>query len=163
MSDTIDRHTPVPDDMRFQQASWRWERIGWCLLALIPLLALTGLFSNGPLSSHSTATPTFTIHHERFQRISSLTRFRLQVAPQDTKHVALHFGPPFIDLYDINSMQPQPVSSHSGDDGLRLVFEPPTSGELQLSIWAWSRRIGIHRFDVSDGRNSVQLFVLIYP
>jgi hypothetical protein len=149
--------------MRFQQASWRWERIGWCVMSLIPLIALTGLFSNGPLSSHTTVAPTFTIHHERFQRISSLTHFRARIAPQDGKQIAIRFGPAFIDLYGISSVQPQPARSASGDDGLRLVFDPPTIGDLQVSIWAWSRRIGSGTFEVADGRAAARLFVLIYP
>lgn len=46
-------HYPVREHMRFQRRFWVVERIGWMVLAAIPLLALTGVFADGALSTRS--------------------------------------------------------------------------------------------------------------
>jgi hypothetical protein len=46
----LSRRHPVQEDMPMQQRVWRFERVGWYVLVAIVLLALAGLFGNGPLS-----------------------------------------------------------------------------------------------------------------
>lgn len=48
-----DRTHPIKEDMAFQRATWRAQRIGWLILWLIVVLALLGLFSDGLLSTSS--------------------------------------------------------------------------------------------------------------
>ncbi|MCR3789336.1 hypothetical protein NAG18_29790, partial [Pseudomonas aeruginosa] len=45
------REYPIPERLESQRRAWRFERAGlWVLLGVI-LLALTGVFAGGPLSS----------------------------------------------------------------------------------------------------------------
>jgi hypothetical protein len=57
MTDDHVRTYPVREDMRFQTVTWTVERVAWALLALVPLAALAGLFSHGPLSNKPPRLP----------------------------------------------------------------------------------------------------------
>ncbi|MDU1799746.1 MAG: hypothetical protein E6801_24595 [Pseudomonas aeruginosa] len=47
------REYPIPERLESQRRAWRFERAGlWVLLGVI-LLALTGVFAGGPLSSRT--------------------------------------------------------------------------------------------------------------
>jgi len=43
-------------DHRFHRNEWRLQRIGWVLVALFLVLAVAGLFGNGPLEERSGST-----------------------------------------------------------------------------------------------------------
>jgi len=53
MREQDSRKYPVSEDMRLQDAFWAWERATWTVLAIILLIALTGLFAHGPLSERT--------------------------------------------------------------------------------------------------------------
>ena len=50
MREQDSRSYPVREDMRLQYAFWAWERAMWVVMAIILVLALSGLFAHGPLS-----------------------------------------------------------------------------------------------------------------
>lgn len=49
---------------------WRFQQLGWAVMALIVVLALLGVFSTGPLSWSSTtaADGTVEVQYQRFVR-----------------------------------------------------------------------------------------------
>ena len=72
---------PVRESVRFQKAVWIAERVAWILLALVPLAALAGVFSHGPLSDRKATAPDspFTVEYERFQRSTVQARFVFRI------------------------------------------------------------------------------------
>jgi hypothetical protein len=71
MREQDSRSYPVREDMRLQYAFWAWERATWVALALIVLLALSGLFAHGPLSRRTVKDAALSLTYERFQRVTS--------------------------------------------------------------------------------------------
>uniref|UniRef100_A0A1I7YW47 CinA domain-containing protein n=1 Tax=Steinernema glaseri TaxID=37863 RepID=A0A1I7YW47_9BILA len=57
------------EDMSMQQRVWRFERVGWYLLVIVVLLALAGLFGNGPLSDAEVVSQDGRVKVE-YQRLS---------------------------------------------------------------------------------------------
>lgn len=65
----LSRRHPVQEDMPMQQRVWRFERVGWYVLVAIVLLALAGLFGNGPLSDAEVVSQDGRVRVE-YQRLS---------------------------------------------------------------------------------------------
>jgi hypothetical protein len=165
MTDDHIRTYPVREDMRFQTMTWTLERVAWALLALVPLAALTGVFSHGPLSWQTAQAPNsaFSVEYERFQRITVQARFVVRMPPAEADEVRLRLSPVFQLSYDIQSVQPEPARSSAGADGLDLYFLP-AEGDLAVVIWATPRDFGsFHIQAKTDLSEAGELPVLIYP
>ena len=80
-----ERSYPVDEHMAGQRRAWRLERLGLAVLLGIVLVALSGLFASGPLSSRQLASQDgrLQVEYERFGRIgaSHNLHVRLRGAP----------------------------------------------------------------------------------
>jgi hypothetical protein len=118
------RTHPIKEDMAFQRATWRTERIGWTVLWLIVVLALLGLFSNGLLSSASVESPAgdLRVTYERFQRSGAPTEIKLEVAPQSERQIAIRISRQMLDALTIESITPTPQAERGTANGVEFVF-----------------------------------------
>ena len=74
MHEQDSRNYPVHEDMRLQRAFWTWARAMWGAIALIVLIALSGVFANGPLSKTTVTDSGLALTYERFQRVTAVSR-----------------------------------------------------------------------------------------
>jgi hypothetical protein len=156
-----DTHFPLREDRNFQGITWTAQRIAWVIFLIIPLLALTGLFSGGALSSRTGGNgQSFSIDYDAFQRVTALTHFVVHL-PQ-AQNAELRLGPRFQQDYEIESVAPQPAKSAAGGDGLHLTFDR-SGGPLDAVIWARPRRFGAIRFAAQGAGEAVTLNILVYP
>jgi hypothetical protein len=165
MSDADRQRRPVYEDMRFQEISWTLQRVGWTALALIVVLALTGIFSHGHFSNVVARQDDFplTVNHERFQRMSALHRFDMSLLPDNEDEIRLTFNKTFSDLYEIDSIQPQPVRSNASNGGLILTFELPERGNFNAVMWVRPRSFGFASLEIGTPRGSLTLPIFVYP
>jgi hypothetical protein len=165
MADHQDVDYPIEEYMAFQRREWIAERIGWSLLLLIVVVAATGVLAFGPLSraSISDASGRLSVEYERFERVTVTTRFKFRLVSSG-QPLELRLGPAFASAFQIDSVQPAPVRSTHGNDGLVLVFDPPKAGGLTVVIWCRPRRIGFTEFSVAIGAEPpLRRSILIYP
>jgi hypothetical protein len=165
MREEDSRTHPIQEDMRFQYASWMAERVAWVLIALVPLLALSGVFARGALSENTVVDPagSLSLTYERFQRATALSRLTARVTPVSDE-VRLRLSSSFQHRFQIESVQPQPARSTGGRSGLELFFSRPPAGELNVVIWAQPRHFGIHELEAeTDGSGPVKFSVVVYP
>jgi hypothetical protein len=165
MTDFRDHDYPIEEYMAFQRREWIAERIGWSLLVLVALVALTGLLGYGPLSrtSATDATHRLSIEYERFQRKTVTGRFTLRVATS-REPLVLRLGPSFTAHFEIDSLQPMPLHSTQSGEGLTLTFAPPPSGEFTAVMWCRPRHIGLSRQTVALGAGPpIETAVFVYP
>jgi hypothetical protein len=165
MDDEKTRTYPVREDMRFQYAFWTIERVAWVLLALVPLAALAGIFSNGPLSEKTAqaANSSFSLEYDRFQRKTVLSRFIVRVPAGASNEIRLRLSPAFQETYAIESMEPRPARSSAGEAGLDLFFQPADKGDLAAVIWATPRQFGAVKLRAETNGGALDFPVLIYP
>jgi hypothetical protein len=165
MSDTDRPRRPVYEDMHFQEISWTLQRVGWVALALISLLALTGVFSHGHFSNavaRQDGLP-LSVNYERFQRMSALHRFDIAMPPGAEDDIRLTFNKAFTDLYEIDSIQPQPLRSNASNGGIVLTFDWPERGNFNAVMWARPRNFGYAPLEIGTPRGSLTFPVLVYP
>ncbi len=117
----------IAQDMEFQAASWRVQRIGWTLMLLIVAAALSGLFGGGVLSSAQAgdASGGFSLDYERFVRRSAPQSVRLTLGPasrQSDSTVAAWIDRDWLERHHITSMSPEPMSSELDAGRITYTF-----------------------------------------
>ncbi len=155
---------PVYEDMHFQEISWTLQRTGWVAAALIVLFALTGVFAHGVASKAVARQDGFplTVSYERFQRMTALYRFDISMPRGADDEIRLVFNKTFWGLYEIDSIQPQPVRSSASEGGFVLTFDAGDRG-LDAVIWARPRSFGYAPLEIGTPRGALTLPVLVYP
>jgi hypothetical protein len=166
MREEQSRTHPVPEDMPFQYAFWTAERVAWIILALVPLVALSGIFAHGVVSETTAgaAGSPLTMQYERFQRETALSKFVAHVSPANSGEVRLRLGPSFQRVFEIESIQPQPARSIANASGLEFFFHPPTADEFTAVIWTRPREFGVIPVEAEGGSGGALKFsILVYP
>jgi len=164
MREQDSRSGPVHEDMPLQYAFWTVERTLWVALAVILLLALTGLLAHGPLSKRTVSDAGLSLTYERFQRVSATSRLTATISAPDANEIALTLGSSFSEQFEISDIEPQPQRSSAGSHGLELSFLPPASGALSVVIWARPHTFGV--FDLSadaEPHARVRFSIVVYP
>jgi hypothetical protein len=164
MREQDSRSYPVREDMRLQYAVWACERATWIAIAVVVLLALSGLFAHGPLSKRTVRDGALALTYERFQRATAVARLTATITGPTADEVSLRMDPSFSDNFQIADIEPRPSSSTAGPHGLELVFRAPTEGDLAVVIWATPRSFGL--FDLTaatDPAGQVAFSILVYP
>lgn len=164
MREQQSRDYPVAEDMRLQTAFWAWERATWIVLAIILLIALTGVFAHGPLSERTVADGGLSVSYQRFQRVTSLARLNARISGSYGGEASLTLSPAFAENFQIADIEPRPLRSSAGPRGLELVFQAPAAGELSVVIWSHPRSFGrFHLTAAADPQGRVAFSVLVYP
>jgi hypothetical protein len=164
MRERDSRDYPVLENMRLQNAFWAWERATWVVLAIILLIALTGLFAHGPLSERTVGDAGLSLTYERFQRVTALARLTARISVSSGDEASLTLSPAFADNFQISDIEPRPLRSTAGPGGLELVFQAPAAGELSLVIWAHPRSFGYFDLSAAASREGrVAFSILVYP
>jgi hypothetical protein len=164
MREQQSRDYPIPDNMRLQKAFWASERATWIVLAIIVLIALTGVLAHGPLSERTVADGALSVTYERFQRVTSSARLSARISASHGHESSLTLSPAFAENFQIDDIEPRPLRSSAGPDGLELVFQAPAAGELSVVIWGRPRSFG--RFDLTaaaEPQGRVAFSILVYP
>ncbi|MGN6599453.1 MAG: hypothetical protein ACTHMW_09285 [Actinomycetes bacterium] len=159
----------LDQDLRFQRREWRIERVAWWLALLVIVAALAGLFSNGPLSNTSAASPSgdLRVDYQRFARHLGQNSLSITVQP-----TAFHDGVATIVLdssiaatLQITSISPQPQSMSSA--GGSTVIQVATVGDApaQVLIQYAAAGAGLHTGTISSGldRHGADLWEFVYP
>jgi hypothetical protein len=164
MDEFASRRYPVQEHMLFQQRMWVVQRIGWVVLAAICLAALSGLFGSGFLSDRTVQNATMTIQYQRFERATRLAQFSFHFAPTESTERRLRISRNFQDKFEIRNIQPRPLRSVSGSDGLELTFAAAPLVASHVTIWARPHAYGSLTIEthVDDGPPS-NFSIFVYP
>ena len=161
------RTHPVQEDMAFQRASWRFERIGWGILLLILTLALSGLFGGGPLSHAriNDTTGQLSIDYERFTRKGSTTEFRVGIlSSQDNDETRLRIDKGFLSAFQMEALTPEPVEMRTHPEGTELIFRTGKTGPFVVSLSLRPQGLGLTSSRFALGNNTpVEFWSFIYP
>ncbi len=158
----------INQDMRFQRRTWKVQRIGWAVLAMMIVGAASGLFGGGPLSRSLADDPAlpFTIEYERLGRYHSPQTLRLHL-----KRSAVAAEPFTVWVSDdyaarirIASASPDPVGVHldGGGRSYRFSIDPSADGHIILHFEA--EIVGLLTGSIGhDPTHTVRIAQWIYP
>jgi len=153
------------EDLEFERASRRVRRIGHILTALFLLLALMGLFGDGPLSHARAGDESgFFVRYERFSRVDGVTRFEIHLpAERATPARRLVVSTSLVERGHIERFVPEPASAEIAAE--RSVFTFPhieAGGLVVLELRPSSP--GRLRFSIGEeGGPALDVALLVYP
>jgi hypothetical protein len=113
----------VAEDLSYQEKEWTVERVGWILMAGLVLLALVGLFGDGPVSSAIRRSQEgFQISYERFDRQMKSSQISLQLPAEAVQEGQIKFwiDRQYLEGVQIEDISPEPESVEVS--GERLVY-----------------------------------------
>lgn len=148
MAKSEKRELEISEDLNFQRASWKVQRVGWVVMILLAFAALAGLFGGGPLS-HAVAgnlSSGIALEYERFTRLNAPQTIAFEIAPagMESDSVArVWIDRAWIDSNQINEISPQPASSELDADRIVYTFKvSPSPAPLRVRFNLENRAVG---------------------
>jgi hypothetical protein len=137
MPDTM-QQLQIEEDDRHQQRQWRFERIGWAVMATLLLGGLLGAFGDGPLSRAQAGRPdTLSVDYDRLQRAKAPTEYRFQANPGLVRdgQLRLRFDAALLEQVELQSIIPDPESVRSGPGYTEFVLAmDPSPGRQSADV-----------------------------
>jgi hypothetical protein len=159
----------IEEDRAYQRREWRFERIGWGLMALVLLAGLLGLLGYGPLSRTQAGTPgVLTVAYDRLQRSSAPTDYRFEAAPALARdgQLRLRFDNALLEEVEMNSILPEPQEVRSGAGYTEFVFAmdagagPPARIQFQFHPATFGH---VRGRITADGAAPLDIDQIIFP
>lgn len=164
MSDS-EHSADIDEDYRFQQRTWRAERLCWFVVLLILAGALAGLFSGGILGRAEAvgADGRFKVEYDRFARRKAPSSLEIRVDGDDIGgETTLRLSSSLLENFEIERIRPRPAREFSTTEGLHLVVRIEKGGVLEISGKASGSLIAAG--DIAVGRHApVRLLWFIWP
>jgi hypothetical protein len=133
----------LKQDLDFERRSWTIERIGWTVMGLVVLAALTGLFGAGPLSATTAGEKggPLWLEYPRFGRLKAPLMLRVHLGPNTLQQgpVRLWLGRDYLESVQIEAVTPPPEEVEAGPERLTYVFpvsEPSRSTAVTFFLKA---------------------------
>jgi hypothetical protein len=163
----IDQEVQVGEDLKFQQAWWRFERALWAFFVLLLALDLAGVFGRGPAAgAHArSADGSLDLHYERIERSGtpSVMTFSLGAGSVRDGVAHLYVSDSIVDSLGARRIIPQPQSSNLESGGLVYDF-PVKATPARVRIELSPSAAGLHPFVVGvPGRAPVRGRVFVVP
>ena len=147
---------------------WRIQRIGWVVMGLIVVLALSGVFGVGPLS-WSTVTAddaSVEVSYPRFTRNGAPSTLSLRVpatAAADGQ-VRVWIDGEYLEALEVTSITPEPASQISDGGGVVFAFETEPGAPLEATVNATGDAIGLQTGRLAVvGHPPVEFRQIFYP
>ncbi|WP_377045412.1 hypothetical protein [Roseomonas elaeocarpi] len=160
-------------DERFEDRWWWWSRVGQAAMALVLLLALSGLLGRGPLSHHSlsSADGTLTVDYEPLARYGTPTQITLHVADARLtpatgggEEVRLVLSDLMAEPLGLQRAIPQPAGWSAGDGRIELrITAAPDALEQRIRLQAQPSAAGWVSLWARVGGQEVSWHQLVLP
>jgi hypothetical protein len=149
----------------FQRREWVVQRIGWALLAITLIAALTGVFGRGPVANQTQANESATIEYERFVRRDADTRWEITLrdAPPGG-HAEIAIDAQFARNFEITAIHPEPTDTALSGGRWIYRFARHEPGEMLVVFTVEPERVGRHEGAITaNGSAPFHLWQFTYP
>lgn len=157
------RSLQLDEDMNFQERAWRFERLGWLVVAGLLLLGVLGLFGGGLLSRGEARRDGFSWQFPRFERATRLTTFEARV-PVSNGEARVRLDHAFLRAVNLRSVSPPPDAVSNANGAAEYRFR--TSGTvLTISFSASFERAGrvAGRVEAAPSGAALKFSTLVFP
>lgn len=162
-----DDRLEVNEDRAWQERTWTIQRLGWIAMVVFLLAALFGATgSGGPLATARVATGGGTIDHPRIARWQSAEQVTVNLPSGSTGPIDVELERSFVDLFSIESVEPDPSQVTATGAGHRFTFDlagdagpKSIAFHVRASNPAIERAIGVR---IGEGRPA-RMIVTVLP
>lgn len=165
-SDRTAHQLQVDQDLKFEKAEWKAERVGWIVMAILLLAGLAGLLGPGPLSARVAGDPAsrLWIEYNKFERRESPCKVILHVTPGSTTS-RIRFSQDFVRNVQIEHVDPEPERTEAAIDGYSFPFAfRDTRTESVVTVYYRPDKIGTLDTEVTvENGPSVRFSQIVYP
>jgi hypothetical protein len=157
----------IPQDMAFQRRSWRVQRVGWAVLALIVAAGLAGLAGSGPLSpaTQESQDASLRLEYDRFTRMHAPSRLRLHFGTQAVRagEVRIWLDRSYMEQVKLERVVPQPQQVQVGEKRLVYVFAAEEGQPGAVTFEMQHRTFGRISGRAGIGDAVLEYRQLVYP
>jgi len=164
------RDLEISEDLAFQRRSWRMQRVGWAMMAILLAAGLAGVFGVGPASSASAVQEDLKVSYERFPRAATDTDLVIEFQPrEDVSRIAVESR--YLEQGGLLDVWPLPASMESVDGRAVIAVATPMDESDErprrpsmLTMRLHPSRVGWLSTNVHmDGRPAVRVRHLVLP
>lgn len=167
----VQRHGDIDigQDLKFQRRAWVTQRIGWGVMSVITLIALTGLLGRGPFAraTETAAGSGLTVEYPRFDRHRSPQVLRVHLDDPSAivdDEVRLAFDRSFLEDVEVHAVYPEPDSVLAEGELVVYVFQVSEQAPTTFIFNYLHQGIGPAPATVAlDGRAPVDFSHFVYP
>ena len=143
----------IDQDLAFQEREWRTQRVGWVVLVMVMLVALGGLFGNGPLSWTTVTAPggALQVSYERFGRRGGPQELTVRAPARSAERGSWHVevSRDYLASLEVTSITPQPDAAEAVQGAVRYRFaQAAPDADLEVVLAVTPRAVGSRRGDV---------------
>jgi hypothetical protein len=163
------RELTLPDNIEFQDRSWKIQRIGWVGVALILLAALVGLAGEGPLSRATAGNEAtgFQVEYSRFVRHGAPVQLKVLVAEEAAAvdEVRIALDREYVNGLNLDSIVPEPDRVEAMPDWFVYVFQVhPGTRPITVTFNLTHQGVGLRSVRVALGDSEPVAFdQFVYP
>jgi hypothetical protein len=163
----VDDAVDVGEDLDFQRAWWRFEKIAWIFLAVVLIADAMGAFGRGWLARAERATSdgTLDVRYERVERAGTPSEMTMTFggdAVHDGK-VRLFASESVVKPLGAERVIPQPAISEVVPGGIMYTF-PASGSPVIVSIALQPSFPGVHQVELHvEGAQTVHFPVAVLP
>ena len=119
--ETVKTDLLIDEEIHLQKKGWIVQRVGWVLLFLFILLAVLGLFGEGPLSKRTIITGTIKTEYERFGRHEHETPIKFNSQNENISKVSIPQH--YLNEFKLSKVVPEPDSQTSSEGYIEYTFK----------------------------------------
>jgi hypothetical protein len=151
----------IEEDMRFQERTWKAERVAWVVMALIVLASALGLISEGPISKTRLGDPArLQIELQRVTHVDTPTRIHVRLATGG--FFSIQFPYSYLSRVEISMVVPEPATVESAG-GLVTYSFSGRQGMADIHFDLQFRRAGWAQGFVQGEQERVDFRQYVYP
>lgn len=137
----------IDADLAFQARTWRAQRVGWGIFAVLIIGGLSGLFGSGPLSRSSVGSPGdgFAADYDRLARAHASTTLVMHIDRRLSRNdeIGLVLSGDAVRAIEFESTTPPADGASLNPAGAVLRFRTDRQpGELMVVLHAKPRQMG---------------------
>lgn len=159
---------PLPEhDPNSAERSWRLERVGWAIVALIVVLALAGVFGSGPVSwtSSTSSGGGIVLDHQRAIGHNADQQVTLHLGATTVREgkVEVELSGDWVHAVRVDAVTPEPSAQRTLPDGVLLEFEAGSTSSTVVTLYYRAFRYGSQEAEIAVGDDRLDFTQWVLP
>ena len=158
----------LEQDERLLRRDWRFERIGWGVIALSLAAGFAGVFGDGALAEASTASADggAVVRYDRIVRHGAPSDIELRLAPaagMDTV-IVVSLDDAYLAVVDVERVTPEPVRVRASSGRVEYhLLRPDPARPMTVVLSILPGLAGTRRPTLGTSHGSLELRQLVIP